>query len=1138
MSQKNVLEQVNALQSATEIALWLAKFYRDVKEKKLSGQSTNNEERTLMSICVSENYTVGLHACRVLIKAAEEDILSTAQVQTVLLSLLANAEGNRFSVISGALCEVTVTEFRKQCKATQSEYTCPYGLQNPEHPFIAILNANKGHGEEIAITVKELFNHQDKDASSEFLRPVFLYVVKNIEIIPSARTLWLLLIQWSVKSDHGSCLFMDCLMWISCQNSTLFTNILLNDALEAMVPKEKPNNTLEILLKMLSSLPNQLKLGLDPRMSFTLVLRAIQSDLIAKTLPYELILQICLDILDDVPHFYIGDLLTVIRYLVFNCPIKSFLIHRMMLDSLNLWSVAEAIMSDHVKQDIKIIREHIEKQNVIENKDWNLLKISFVDRMVGLYEDLDKIRYDLDDLFRTEDWDQLLKLLESLLGIKVPTITRLVCKMIRGMLLSHDVVPLEILVKVTPLLSNILRVNEDIASKFLTTIQYEIERINDSLSQLNLLRVVIECGHHRSNVPSILTLLRNFSEKNRNFEGDILKLYLRLWQIDTHTYQYLYDQLSQGHGKFNREFNLDRVEVIKIICEKSPTQHGVDLVAHLSEVLNQSSKPTDDGADICVAIDTIIMLCKSHTVSIVDIWKTHGFAFSKEKRPKVIMSLCKFLGEFPKYANASSEYNNMTQEIYQILWTYALTSKFPEVQKEAFAALEMFPLHKVTLKEIPEQLRENLKLAKLAKLEHDVDPMETLTYIPGECWLQLLMKVNNASKGFAGDLIAAQIRMEIQEYHEISYNMPDGRKEPRDLSYLPPKSILQPIIQFVHQQAAIPNPKESNNFNLIHCMRILSQKFPKPIPPVNWSCLYEVFIRTRGIRQYCVPVAISQSAISQTAKQFLCNYLENFKPSFTNNNCDEDEEIWAVVNKLPTLLNFIDPLLVREYIKKCFKGKIYFCTRRELLKAKIKEIVDDLTEDHLTHLAESLKECYEIQLYSDLEDPFLAIFSPFKKKHLAFWIDFASRQPESLKKDIHWLLTIDFKDIKMLDPIIKHISDPTSGYDASIQWKNYEEDYEITKMELVFKVFKNNPEECLNWCLKLLADMQYAAEHEINYDFENFLMILEFVIDITSGYEVIYGEIYGYHVDGYHDAFPQSLMVLSEMEGLKDQCSQ
>ncbi|XP_055685893.1 focadhesin [Lutzomyia longipalpis] len=1143
MSQKSDLAQVNALQSTTKIAAWLAKLYRTIKEKKSSKQSTDNEEKTLMSACVSENYTVGLLGCHILAKAAEEDTLSVPQVRTVLLSLLPNAEGARFAAISGALCEVAVTEFRKQCKSAQGKYTCPYGLQHPEHPFIAILNAKKGHGQEIAVIVKELFNHQDKDicnASTEFLRPVFLYVVKNIEIIPSARTLWSLLIQQSVKSDHGSDLFFDCLMWVSCQNSTLLTNILLNDALEAMAPKKKPKNTLKVLLKLLVSLLNQLKLGLDPRMSFSLIMRALQSDLNTNNLPHGLILLICIDLLDDIPPIYVGDLLTVVRHLVLNCPLRSFLIHRMLLDSLILWSVEETTISDGAKQDIKLLKEHVEKQKVLE-KDYifNSLDVSLEDRMVGLYVDIEGIRSYLDEMLNDIELIGL-GVLEELVAIKEPTIRRLLCKMMKGMLLSHDVVPVERLAKITPFLSKILQGNEDMALKFLTTFQYEIERVNGSLLKLELLRGVIECGHHRSNIQAILTLLRNFGEKNKDFEGDVLKLYLRLWQIDGRTYQYLYDQISQGRRNSSRQVNLVRVEVIKTICEKSPTQHGADLVAHLSDVLNQSSSPTDDGAVICIVMETIILLCESHTVSIVGIWKALGFAFRYEKRPKVLMSLCKFFGEFPKYTNATPEYNNMAKEIYQRLWTYALTSKFPEVQKEAFEALGMFPLDMITLKEIPEQFRENLKLPK-SKLGPDVDVLDTLTYIPGECWLQLLMKVDNASKDFAGDLIAAHIRREIQEYRGSVYNVPPGKGEPEDLSYLPPKSILKPIVKFIHQQAAVRSHEASDDFHLIHCMRILSKKFPKPIPPVNWSCLHEVFHRRREIRQYCVSVAISQSVISGTAKRFLCNYLEKFTPSFVGEDCDEDVEITAAFDKLPTLLNTVDPLLVRKYIKRCFKSnyETTYPAFERFLGAKMKEIADDLTEQHLALLVEPILDALEAcraELNESVTEVFCDIFRPFKRKHLSFWVDFASRQHEAFKRSICWKLAQDFKDIKMLDPIIKHISDPTSGYDGSTQWENVVD--LVCDMRPLFEAFKDNPEKCLNWCLDLLADMQFSMEHGLLHDFQCYADVFIRAITLISGYDVIQYEIYDDGTRSNYEAFPHALLVLSEMKDWKDQCGQ
>lgn len=52
------------------------------------------------------------------------------------------------------------------------------------------------------------------------------------------------------------------------------------------------------------------------------------------------------------------------------------------------------------------------------------------------------------------------------------------------------------------------------------------------------------------------------------------------------------------------------------MCRAS--QHGSDLVAPLSQILNNSM---DNDLASSLALDAVVMLCKSHTVNIVSTWK-------------------------------------------------------------------------------------------------------------------------------------------------------------------------------------------------------------------------------------------------------------------------------------------------------------------------------------------------------------------------------------------------------------------------------------------------------------------------------------------------------------------------------------
>lgn len=62
------------------------------------------------------------------------------------------------------------------------------------------------------------------------------------------------------------------------------------------------------------------------------------------------------------------------------------------------------------------------------------------------------------------------------------------------------------------------------------------------------------------------------------------------------------------------------------------SQHGTDLVAPLSKILNSS---TDNDLARSLALDAVVLLCKSQTVNIISTWNVLKNAFnSKNLQPR------------------------------------------------------------------------------------------------------------------------------------------------------------------------------------------------------------------------------------------------------------------------------------------------------------------------------------------------------------------------------------------------------------------------------------------------------------------------------------------------------------------------
>lgn len=66
---------------------------------------------------------------------------------------------------------------------------------------------------------------------------------------------------------------------------------------------------------------------------------------------------------------------------------------------------------------------------------------------------------------------------------------------------------------------------------------------------------------------------------------------------------------------------------------------------------------------------------------------------------------------------------------------------------------------------------------------------------------------------------------------------------------------------------------------LIECLRILGQTYPKPLPPLNWCFLHDLFHKDELIKNRCINLACKQILLSGSALRFVENYVTTFEPS-------------------------------------------------------------------------------------------------------------------------------------------------------------------------------------------------------------------------------------------------------------------
>lgn len=352
------------------------------------------------------------------------------------------------------------------------------------------------------------------------------------------------------------------------------------------------------------------------------------------------------------------------------------------------------------------------------------------------------------------------------------------------------------------------------------------------------------------------------------------------------------------------------------------------MVTQLSTTFNTF---TDDEGDLAtsLALDALTALCNSNTVNMASTWRVLRNKFQNENRPEAMKSLHRFFANAPHLQTPTIEYEQLVDDALHQLWqTICRNDLKPELINSALEALKDYELGSLlTIRYLPEIFCKDV-IANGGGIREFTAPngREVLDLrqdmIPGECWVQLLQKIRPDCIGSAADLIAYFISNEISYYRSGIYRLPEGRPEPRKLQGLYSQSPLRAIISYLVNQANYdtqPSDSEENDTNLVitNALRSISKKFPKPIPPLDWSFLKIFFNISFETRKYCLMIANNQLIYSMSASNLMESFLAEFEP-----NCFE-EDLLFLFTILPDISSGISLTVLKNFLEKiviyCFK---------------------------------------------------------------------------------------------------------------------------------------------------------------------------------------------------------------------------
>uniref|UniRef100_A0A670K9E5 Focadhesin n=1 Tax=Podarcis muralis TaxID=64176 RepID=A0A670K9E5_PODMU len=219
-------------------------------------------------------------------------------------------------------------------------------------------------------------------------------------------------------------------------------------------------------------------------------------------------------------------------------------------------------------------------------------------------------------------------------------------------------------------------------------------------------------GVHKVCVAQILRALQVLGN-TPELQAVALRLMTSLWEKQDRVYPELQrfmamsDMASLSVGKDTQwEKVIAKAASIRDICKQRPYQHGADMLAAISQVLNECTKP-DQATPAVLVLQGLHALCQAEVVCIRSTWNALSPKLSCDTRPLILKTLSELFSLVPSLTVNSNEYEKFKVQVVSFLWSHT-QSKDPLVATSAYKSLSEFSSEEHIILHLPEQARPEL----------------------------------------------------------------------------------------------------------------------------------------------------------------------------------------------------------------------------------------------------------------------------------------------------------------------------------------------------------------------------------------------------------------------------------------------
>ncbi|XP_034358934.1 focadhesin isoform X1 [Arvicanthis niloticus] len=293
-------------------------------------------------------------------------------------------------------------------------------------------------------------------------------------------------------------------------------------------------------------------------------------------------------------------------------------------------------------------------------------------------------------------------------------------------------------------LQQILKVTTQLAQadssqvpNLIPVLMFKLGRPLDPVSYNHILYTLPTLGVHKVCIGQILRVIQLLGTTPR-LRAVTLRLLTSLWEKQDRVYPELQrfmamsDVPSLSVGKeLQWEKLIAKAASIRDICKQRPYQHGADMLAAISQVLNECTKP-DQATPAALVLQGLHALCQAEVVCIRSTWNALSPKLSCDVRPLILKTLSELFSLVPSLTVNTVEYESFKVQVLSFLWTHT-QNKDPTVASAAYKSLSHFSAGEHTVLHLPEKIRPEMPVPDELDEEESVD-----LSIPGSCYLRLL----------------------------------------------------------------------------------------------------------------------------------------------------------------------------------------------------------------------------------------------------------------------------------------------------------------------------------------------------------------------------------------------------------------